>query len=150
MISTFDKAVFLKNIDIFSTTNTDELLRIAEVAEEVNFREGQSLFSEGENADSFYLIVEGRVEIRRGGKALMTALSKTPVGVLPLLAGHNHPVTAVAKSDTQALRISSVDFMDLLSDNDRVSREVIRALTVRLMEALTSRDAKDDSGPQSQ
>ena len=131
MIATIDRAIFLKQVDIFSTVRTSELLRIAELCSEVAFRSGETLFSEGDPGDSIYFILDGRVEMLHGNRPVMTFLEKGPVGALAVLTGTPRHFTAVAKADTHALRISALDFEDLLSENARIAREMIRALAAR-------------------
>ena len=134
MISTFDKAIILKNVDIFSSINTKELLRIAEISQDVCFKSGQVIFSEGGPGDSLYFITEGRVELSSNGKAQASVLKNGSIGIYALLTSSPRYFTAVALTDTCALRISSHEFMDLLSDNDQICKSLIRTLALKVVE----------------
>jgi len=134
VISTFDKAIMLKNVDIFNSINTEELLRIAEISQDVCFKSGQTVFSEGDQGDSLYFLTEGRVELRSNGQAQASVLKNGSIGIYALLTSSPRYFTAVALTDTCALRISSHEFMDLLSENDRICKSLIRALALKVVE----------------
>ena len=134
MISTIDKAMFLKQVDIFASVRTEELLQIAEIANEVCFTQGHIIFSEGDPGDSLYFIIQGRVELQQDGKARATVLEKGSIGSYALLTEHPRYLTAVALTDTCALRISATDFMDLLSDNNQLALMMLRDLALKIIE----------------
>ncbi|MGV2803211.1 helix-turn-helix domain-containing protein [Clostridium perfringens] len=52
-----------KNISIFSTLSTEELLKIVNMTEHKSFEENDVLCREGEKSDKLFLIREGRVKI---------------------------------------------------------------------------------------
>ncbi|THF76866.1 cyclic nucleotide-binding domain-containing protein [Cohnella fermenti] len=66
-LSTLDKIVFLKQIPLFQDISIEELGRIASIAHERVYGEGEYLVKQGERASSMFVVVEGHVEI--GGKS---------------------------------------------------------------------------------
>jgi len=136
MITVIDKAMFLKEVEIFSSVKTEELLRIAEISDEVCFITGQTIFSEGDVGDSLFFIIEGRVELRFGGKAVASVFKRGSFGSLALLIGKPRQFTAVAITDICALRISSMDFMDMLSENAQITIAMLRAMAMKVVEDL--------------
>ena len=63
MITTVEKVLFLKSIDLFRAMPSEELAQIAEIAEEQPFAAGDPVFAEGEPGDALYLVVEGTVRV---------------------------------------------------------------------------------------
>ena len=57
MISTVEKVLFLKSIDLFRALPSEELAQIAEIAEEQPLAAGDQVFAQGEPGDALYLIV---------------------------------------------------------------------------------------------
>lgn len=51
MISTVEKVLFLKSIDLFSQIPGEDLARVALIASEVDFEPGEALMTEGEIGD---------------------------------------------------------------------------------------------------
>src|SRR5262249_19304296 len=68
MISTVEKVLFLKSIDLFRALPSEELAQIAEIAEEQPLAQGDQVFGEGEPGDALYLVVEGKVKVHKGEK----------------------------------------------------------------------------------
>src|SRR6187431_962498 len=55
----------LSQIDLFSGLPLGHLRRVVDIGVEEQYRNGATIFSEGEPGDKFYLIVEGAVRISR-------------------------------------------------------------------------------------
>lgn len=56
----------LSNIHIFHELDEDQLEDIAENLDTLLIQEGQFIFTEGDPADGFYIIISGRISIQRG------------------------------------------------------------------------------------
>lgn len=134
MISTIDKAMFLKGVAIFSSLKTEEILQVAQISEEVCFKSGQVIFSEGDPGDCLYFLIDGRVELRSAGKVRASVLSKASFGSYAILTQSPRYFTAVAVTDACALRLPSVEFMDMLSDNPQIAIEMLRYLALKVVD----------------
>ena len=53
MISTVEKVLFLKNVDLFKNIPGEELSHIAQIADEVEYRNEQTVISEGDEGDAW-------------------------------------------------------------------------------------------------
>jgi len=136
MISLVDRAMFFKKMDIYSSIRTEELLRIAELGREVAFKAGETIYREGDVVDAIYIVAEGRVELRRGGKAIRTFIKGAGFGALDLFAGVPRLGTAVAVTDIIVLRHSSLDFMDFLHENPEISVAIMKRLALEIIENI--------------
>ena len=59
----------LRDLFVLEGLNDDQLRELVAVAEEVPFDQGQELFHEGEPADSWWVLLDGRVDlVRRAGR----------------------------------------------------------------------------------
>jgi CRP-like cAMP-binding protein len=61
-----DFAPFLKRVFIFSGMSDDRLARLAEQVEAVSLEEGMHVYSEGDLADDFYIMLDGRIRLSTG------------------------------------------------------------------------------------
>jgi signal-transduction protein with cAMP-binding, CBS, and nucleotidyltransferase domain len=66
-LTTIEKVIFLKSVDIFEHATVEQLGRIAGLTEEARFAAGQVIFKEGDPGDALYLILSGQVLIERNG-----------------------------------------------------------------------------------
>jgi CRP/FNR family cyclic AMP-dependent transcriptional regulator len=132
MATVIEKVIFLQNVDVFSQVPTEQLAYLAAITDEVRFDEGEVVFREEERSDAMFLVVTGKVELRRGATVVTTAGPKEAFGTWALFDDEPRVVTATAKEPTDALRISRADFLDVLADNVRVTEGVLKAIVRRL------------------
>ena len=64
------KLELLRRVPLFAGCRGGSLQRIGQLADEVDVPDGYHLMREGAFAQEFFLIIEGRVRIERGGKAI--------------------------------------------------------------------------------
>ena len=113
--------------------------RIARCAEELQFDPGTVLVREGERAHEFFVIVEGKVEVTRGGKRVAMRGGGEFVGEIALLEQTPRTATVTAKTPLRVFVLTGKDFRDLVKESPAVERKVLRALARRVVEL--SRDA---------
>ena len=127
-----DKVMALKSVDLFSTVPAEDLVHVARVAHERNFVAGESLFEEGDRPGPLYLVLEGRVGLRRGPMAAGEIPAGSPVGTLSLFDDQPRSHTAFALEDVRALVVEREDFYDVLAENVEVLRSLVGNLLHRL------------------
>jgi CRP/FNR family transcriptional regulator, cyclic AMP receptor protein len=132
MLTTVEKVIFLQDIDFFEFTQTEDLAYLAAITEEVRIKAGSTIYKEGEDSDSMYLVLDGRVRLHRGGDEIMVAQSKDIFGTWALFDDEPRVATATTLDDTSLLRISREDFLDLLSDHTNITETVFKALVKKI------------------
>ena len=63
MLSTIEKALFLKEVNLFESMNAEQLKIISNISKEINVSSENVLFEEGDSCDYLYIIVEGEIDI---------------------------------------------------------------------------------------
>ncbi|HMF49293.1 MAG TPA: cyclic nucleotide-binding domain-containing protein [Candidatus Saccharimonadales bacterium] len=136
-LTTIEKVIFLKSVDIFEHATVEQLGRIAAFTEEVHFEPGEIIFNEGEPGDAFYLLLNGRVFIERSGNILREMKEKEAFGTLEVLDFHPRAVTAKAVDQVRALKLNGEGFHDLLSLDIEMVQAVFRMLCGLVRRILT-------------
>jgi CRP-like cAMP-binding protein len=136
-LTTIEKVIFLKSVDIFEHATIEQLGRIAGLTEEVHFEPGEIIFNEGEPGDSFYLLLSGRVFIQRNGNTLREIKEKEAFGTLEVLDFHPRATTAKAADQVRALKLNGQEFHDLLSLDIEMVQAVFRMLCGLVRRILT-------------
>lgn len=136
-LTTIEKVIFLKSVDIFEHATIEQLGRIAGLTEEVHFEPGEIIFNEGEPGDSFYLLLSGRVFIERNGNTLREMKEKEAFGTLEVLDFHPRATTAKAADQVRALKLNGQEFHDLLSLDIEMVQAVFRMLCGLVRRILT-------------
>lgn len=142
MISTVEKVLFLKTIDLFRTIPGEDLVRVAQIAEEVRFEAGERLITEGELGDSLYLILAGRVRVEKNNKRVTELGERECVGEMAILDSEPRSATVQAIEPVTALKIEREDFYDLLNEKVEIAQGIIKVLTRRLRRT-TEEDATE-------
>jgi CRP-like cAMP-binding protein len=134
MISTVEKVLFLKSIDLFRALPSEELAQIAEIAEEQPLAKGDQVFGEGEPGDALYLIVEGEVKAHKGDKELARMGVRDVFGEISVLDSEPRSAAITAVEDAVLLKIGRDDFRDILAERPEIAMGVMKVLTRRLRE----------------
>jgi signal transduction histidine kinase len=127
----------LKNIDLFSDI-TDEELDEDVKGITVELKKGDHLFHEGDSARSFYIFLEGTLEIYRiiKGEKLQIGhyLKGMSGGEVPLLSGTPHLANGMALSDMKIFIIEESDFWFMLGNCSTVRSKILSNMSSRMFE----------------
>ena len=132
MISTLEKILFLKSVDLFSQLSGEKLAQVAHIAREIEFDKGSCVFKEGENGAALYLIVNGEVNIVKGGRKITVLGERECFGEMAILDSEPRSATVEAISDVTCLELNREDFYDLMADEHEISQGIIKVLVRRL------------------
>lgn len=103
------------------------------------FAAGQLIFSEGQQGDGYmYAVLDGQVEIVRDNRALATITVGGVFGEMALIDQQPRSANAVAQTDCRVAAISDTRFTRLVSQNPHFALEMMRLLTERVRQNLTS------------
>jgi CRP-like cAMP-binding protein len=136
-LTTIEKVIFLKSVDIFEHATIEHLGRIAGLMEEVHFEPGETIFKEGEPGDALYLLLSGRVFLDRNGNTFREIKEKETFGTLDVLDFRPRSATAKAADHVRALKLNGQEFHDLLSLDIEMVQAVFRMLCGLVRRILT-------------
>jgi len=127
-LTTIEKVIFLKSVDIFEHATVEQLGRIAGLMEEINFDARETIYNEGDAGDALYVILSGRVALERNGSTIRELKEKEAFGTLEVLDFHPRASNAKAIDPVRALKLNGQEFHDLLSVDFEVVEAVLRML----------------------
>lgn len=111
---------FLSQIPPFKTLPSTELGRIADRLRARSFGKSETIYSEGDPADSVWVLRKGRVQIfkysAQGRPLAIESIAPGELfGTLCRIGGdgRTYPCTAIAAQDSEALQISDREFLDI-------------------------------------
>jgi len=132
MLLTIEKVMILKSTDIFSATPEEDLIEVASIVEEVEYKKGKDIFVKGDIGTSMYIIVEGQVRVHDEGKKIADLVEKTVFGELAALDPEPRMATVTALEDTHLFRLDQGPLYDLMAEHIEVVRGITRVLCQRL------------------
>jgi CRP-like cAMP-binding protein len=127
-LTTLEKVIFLKSVDIFKHASIEELGGVVALTEEVHFAPGETIFREGDPIDAIYLILKGHVAVEGNGQVAREVGEKQSLGTVAALDLKPAIHTVKAIDAVYALKLNAQDLQDLLSLDFELAQAVIRAL----------------------
>jgi MFS family permease len=115
------RVAILERLDLFRNASRPSLESLAAAAEDVAVPAGTVLIAEGDQADAFYVLTEGRLDVSAAGENrtqsvfLRTLVPVSYAGEIGLLGSMPRTATVIAASDSTVLRIGGQDFLDALT-----------------------------------
>jgi CRP-like cAMP-binding protein len=136
LLSTVEKVLFLKSIDLFSQIPGEDLAQVALIATEEAREEGEEIFAEGEAGDALYLVLDGKVRVHRGDRQIAELGERECVGEMAILDASPRSATVTAMADTNLLKISREDFQEIMAEKPEIALGIIKVLSHRLRGAI--------------
>jgi CRP-like cAMP-binding protein len=128
MLTIMEKVDLLQNAALFYEVRTQNLARIAAIAQEACFEARQLLFSENEAAVAMFVLLEGEVTLNRSGHPERRLGRLEVAGGLSLLANVPQMESARADQPVRTLRIGQQDLYDAMAEDFNITRGILRAL----------------------
>lgn len=127
------KADALGRAPLFKGLPRRDLQELAKVSEDLEVEEGKVLCREGETAREFFVIVDGEVEVTKGGETVATLGAGDFFGEIALIEYLPRTATVTARSPLRFFVLTSQAFLALLDRQPGVERQVLRALARRVL-----------------
>jgi flavin reductase (DIM6/NTAB) family NADH-FMN oxidoreductase RutF len=122
----------LARAPVFSTLSPELLEPILASGEERAFRAGEMIVRQGDPGDDLHVILEGRVRVERGGRALETLGEGEFFGEIAVLDGRSRSADVVSETAVRTLRLSRDVVRDALAREPRASWAMLQVLAERL------------------
>lgn len=146
-----DKREILKKSLLFSGLSDEELGKIEAVGIVKNYRKGELIFSEGENATGFFVNLSGQVKVYKlsvdGREQILHLIFPTEAfAEAALFTGSTYPAFAEALTQARVLYFPKAQFFGLIQENPQLSLNMIGSLSlwlrrfVDLVEELSLKD----------
>ena len=135
-----DRMGFLSKVRIFNGLPSEELGYVARLAKERRFGDGDLLFREGESGSSLFLILEGRLEVRRKGQLVTTLHTGEVVGELSVLDSQTRSADVKALGEVRALSLGGDQLLALMDRRPILARSFITMLSTRLRQRSSRQD----------
>jgi CRP/FNR family cyclic AMP-dependent transcriptional regulator len=124
--------VMLRKVSLFAGLKDKQLRSIASGGKESSYSAGQTIIEEGKSGVGFYLIVDGKVSVRKGKKVLAELGSSEFFGEMSLFDRQARSATVEAVTDTKCLVISAWSFIALVRTDPDIAVNMMKELAGRL------------------
>jgi CRP/FNR family transcriptional regulator, cyclic AMP receptor protein len=144
-ITTMERILLLRRVELFKEIPGQDLELIARLCNVLFFSPGERFISERDVPDGLYILVSGRVEVSTIDLGVIDVRKEGDViGEIGVLANQLRTASCTAIVETTALHIDRTDLWDLLERNATLSASVIRVLVPKLMSYAEKRFSIED------
>jgi hypothetical protein len=135
-MSPMERVLALRKIPLFQELSTADLRRLADLAEERSFADGEVISSEGEVGDELHLVLAGTVDVTRGGTGSASTVARRGpgevVGEMSIITRKPRVASLIAEGDVRTIRIGRQEFESMIRERPDVSLAMMRVLAERL------------------
>jgi CRP-like cAMP-binding protein len=138
--SSFDYRAFMPVLPLFRNFSAPEVETFSGLAEVLELGRGQLLFRQGEAAAACHVVVRGAVEVTGAQNGLRHRVGVLGpgrlCGVIALIEGRPHSMSAVARERATLLEIGKAAFDRLFTGDDRIASKFQNAINHELLQTL--------------
>ena len=145
-LSEMERVLFLRKVSLFAELAPRDLTRVAAVARERTYADGETIAGQGETGDELHIVIAGRVRVLRGGATsgdeaeIAVRSTGDVVGEMALITHEPRMASLVAAGDVRTLQVGRREFESVLRERPDTAISVIRILSQRLVESARGRE----------
>ena len=132
MYSTLEKTIILKSVDMFKSIPAENLSRVAQITEEVEFEANTQIMAEGDYGDSLFIVVDGNVKIHKGDQEIVRLGKGACLGEMALLDGEPRSADATVTEDSTLFKIEQEGFYEVMGSQSEIMEGIIKLLSGKL------------------
>jgi CRP/FNR family cyclic AMP-dependent transcriptional regulator len=130
------KVELIRHAPLFAHLSKRELEQIAQLADEIDLREGKEMTKQGSRGREFFVLLEGDADVEKDGHTINTLGAGDFFGEIALVSDTPRTATVTATSPVRALVITDRSFKRLMRDMPEIQAKVLSALAARLAPEL--------------
>jgi HEAT repeat protein len=144
-----ERILLLRRVSLLADLTPTDLKRVASIATEQHYLDGEIIFEQDEPGDEMYVIVSGEVRVLvknedHNNKVVARRRVGETVGEMSVISGSLRSATLTAKGDVHLLCLDQKSFEGLLRERPEVSLAVMRMLCDRLRQVTQRENALYD------
>lgn len=127
----------ISSIPLFNGLSANQHEALAMITVENLFEKGGHIFSEGEDASGFYVVITGRVKVFKlsseGREQILHIFGPGELfGEVPVFAGQKFPANAEAMEKSRILFFPRASIISLIEKNPSIALNMLAVLSMRL------------------
>jgi hypothetical protein len=145
-MSRMELVLVLRRIPLFAALEPTELERVAAIAEERSYADGDVMEREGELGDELHVVLDGTVRVEReDGTTIAHRGAGHVVGEMSLITGSPRMASLVAEGDVRTVSIGRAEFEGMIRERPDIALAVMRELAERLTASAAGAAAPEPS-----
>ncbi len=121
----------LRGVPLFEDLDHHELELVGRSITELELPAGRQVIVEGSRGHDMFVVVEGALEVTRGGAHVADIGIGEFVGEMALLTGEERNATVTAATDAKVLHLDGRALSAVVDDTDHVAAKMLRVVARR-------------------
>ena len=133
-----DAASLIGNVPFFAGLDEKRRRSIASEGKEISYKAGDKIVEEGSMGVGFYLVLDGKAEVRKGTKVLASLGKGQFFGEMSLIDEQPRSADVVAVAPTRCWALSSWSFASMVKAYPEIPMMMLKEMVRRLRAAQSS------------
>jgi CRP/FNR family cyclic AMP-dependent transcriptional regulator len=146
MLTSVDRLLFVRGVGIFKELRDDFLVRLASIMDELSFAKGHTIFTQGQEGQSLYIIVSGRVKVHIGQRELAQLEQGACFGEMSVFDAEPRSASITTLEPCECLVLTQQQLYDAIDETPGIAVNIIRLLSRRIRELNLKLNAQQETG----
>jgi CRP/FNR family transcriptional regulator, cyclic AMP receptor protein len=134
MLSSFDRLLFIRRVSIFQDLRDEFLVKLASAMDELSFPASHTIFEQGEEGRSLYIVVSGQVRVHVGDRDLAYLEQGTFFGEMALFDAEPRSASVTTTENCDCLTLNQLQLIDAIEETPEIAVNITRSLSRRIRE----------------
>jgi CRP-like cAMP-binding protein len=149
MLTSVERLLFIRAVPIFQELRDDFLVRLASVMDELSFPADHTIFTQGQEGRSLYIVVRGLVRVHIGDRDLAQLGEGTCFGEMSLFDAEPRSASVTTLESCDCLMLTQIQLYDAIDETPGIAINIIRLLSRRIRELNSKVNAYEAKSPAS-
>ncbi|KOP25889.1 transcriptional regulator [Hapalosiphon sp. MRB220] len=134
MLSTVERLLFVRRVPIFKELRDDFIVRLASVMDELSFPGNYTIFNEGDEGRSLYIVVSGKVKVHIGKQQLAIFPKGESFGEMAVFDAQPRSASATTLEACECLELTQEQLYEAIDEIPEIAVNIIGILSRRIRE----------------
>jgi len=119
------KREILARMPLFRPLNDREILRVLQVTDVSDYRNGETIISEGDKGEELFIVLSGHAKVMRNGAELATLKAGDHFGEMALVRSQPRSATVVSDGTSELMVIRRTEFFEILRKEHQLAVKLL-------------------------
>ncbi len=132
MLTSVDRLLFVRRVPVFQELRDDFLVRLAALMDEVGYPPQHTIFTEGQEGQSLFIVVRGQVRVHLGLQELARLAQGACFGEMSLFDSEPRSASVTTLDACECLVLTQQQLYEAIDETPDIAVNIIRLLSRRI------------------
>jgi CRP-like cAMP-binding protein len=144
MLTSVDRLLFVRGVPIFQELRDDFLVRLASIMDELSFPKRHTIFTQGQEGRSLYILVSGQARVHIGDRDLARLQKGDCFGEMSVFDAEPRSASVTTVEPCECLMLTQQQLYEAIEETPGIALNFIRLLSRRIREQNLKLNAQSD------